>query len=106
MRMGWKGFRFPEEPPQVNPDDPYGDPVALIESREFAVRRKAIDVEKAKLLREKVKRCYKEEGVNHQQVCRQFVVNYLESIKNIGVHVANSGPDDIGRAEAREKLGQ
>jgi hypothetical protein len=58
------------------------------------------------LLREKVKRCYKEEGVNHQQVCRQFVVNYLESIKNIGVHVANSGPDDIGRAEAREKLGQ
>jgi hypothetical protein len=49
VRMGWKGFRFPEEPPQVNPDDPYGDPVALIESREFAVRRKAIDVEKAKV---------------------------------------------------------
>jgi len=47
--MGWRGFRFPEDPPQVNPDDPYGDPVALIESREYSLRRKMIDVEKAKV---------------------------------------------------------
>jgi len=104
--MGWRGFRFPEDPTQVNPDDPYGDPVALIESREYSLRRKMIDVEKAKLLREKVKLCYKEQGVNQQQVCRQFVLNYLESIKNVGVHVANNGPADEGRAEARAKLGQ
>lgn len=28
----------------------------------------------------------------------------MESIKNIGTHVANSGKDDLGRAEVQEKM--
>lgn len=147
--MVWKGFKFPEEPPQINPDDKYEDPVALIEYREWALRRKYVDIEKAKvcatlvlqryggithscfvllrcfsllaqmpkpaylirwpcwmqLLREKVKHCYVTEGVNHYQNCRELVARYLDSIKNIGVHVANAGPNDLGRAEEKARVG-
>ena len=47
-----------------------------------------------------MKLCYVTEGVNHHQKCRDLVLRYLDSIKNVGIHVANSGPSDLGRAEA------
>ena len=46
----WKPGQFPDGPPEnYNPDDPYADPVALVEFREYAVRMKKIKVEKAKV---------------------------------------------------------
>ena len=47
--MVWRGFKFSDEPPHVDPEDPYADPVALLEYREWALRRKYIDIEKAKV---------------------------------------------------------
>ena len=48
--MGWKAGKFPNDPPErFNPDDPYADPVALLEYREWVMRRKNIDIEKAKV---------------------------------------------------------
>ena len=47
--MVWRGFKFSDEPPHVNPEDPYADPVALLEYREWALRCKYIDIEKAKV---------------------------------------------------------
>lgn len=44
------------------------------------------------------------EGVNHHYKCRDLVDKYFESIKNIGIHVANAGPSDLGKVEARAKL--
>lgn len=49
--MVWRPPNFPEEAPQINPDDKYEDPVKLIEYREWALRRKNINIEKAKVRR-------------------------------------------------------
>lgn len=154
--MGWRGYKFPEQPPDIDPEALYEDPIALVEFREWKTRRKFIEIEKAKasntsycedeywqirggsraslkklrhakveshrgsmfapgmevitfkpalqILRERVKKCYKEEGVNHQQNCQRHVLNYLESIKNIGNHVANSGEHDLNREQMKARM--
>ncbi|MCO5578773.1 hypothetical protein L7F22_032619 [Adiantum nelumboides] len=83
--MGFKGVKFDEEPPEdFDPADPYKDPVAFLEMREFVVREKWIAIERAKILRERVRQCYRREGVNHLQNCRTHVRQYLESLKGVG----------------------
>ena len=48
----WRPGQFPAGPPDsYNPDDPYADPVALSEFREYAAREKKVRVEKAKVCR-------------------------------------------------------
>lgn len=46
------------------------------------------------LLREKVQTCYLREGVNSMQNCKDIVVDYLESIKWLGMARMNSGRYD------------
>ena len=46
--MVWSGYKFPEDPPKIDPDDLYKDPIALVEFREWKTRRNFIDIEKAK----------------------------------------------------------
>jgi hypothetical protein len=47
--MGWTGINV--DPPQreVDPEDPYADPVALLQHRQQKVREKLVRVEKAKV---------------------------------------------------------
>lgn len=47
--MGWRGYKFPEDPPEINPEALYDDPLALVEFREWKTRRKFIEIEKAKV---------------------------------------------------------
>ncbi|KAJ4964030.1 hypothetical protein NE237_023969 [Protea cynaroides] len=62
------GVVFDESPPDdFDPANPYKDPVAMLEMREHIVREKWIDIETAKILREKLKWCYRVEGINHLQ---------------------------------------
>ncbi|XP_068308252.1 NADH dehydrogenase [ubiquinone] 1 beta subcomplex subunit 10-B-like [Pyrus communis] len=76
---------FDESPPDdFDPANPYKDPVAMLEMREHLVREKWIDIEKAKIIREKLRWCYRIEGVNHLQKCRHLVHQYLESTRGIG----------------------
>ena len=49
------------------------------------------------LIREKLILCYKREGVNQAQNCRDLALRYMEEIKDIGVHRANSGEHDQRR---------
>ena len=50
--MVWKGRKLPtEDAPNFNPDDPYADPVALLEHREHVVWEKEVRVEEAKVSR-------------------------------------------------------
>ncbi|GFP90272.1 NADH dehydrogenase [ubiquinone] 1 beta subcomplex subunit 10-b [Phtheirospermum japonicum] len=60
------------------------DLVAMLEMREHLVREKWIDIEKAKILIEKVKWCYRVEWVNHLQKCRHLVQKYLDSTRGVG----------------------
>lgn len=86
-RMGRKkGYvEFEESPPDdFDPANPYKDPVAMLEMREHIVREKWIDIEKAKILREKLRWCYRIEGINHLQKCRHLVHQYLEATRGIG----------------------
>ncbi|KAL3692927.1 hypothetical protein R1sor_006578 [Riccia sorocarpa] len=83
--MVWKGQKFDESPPEdFDPAKPYADPVAMIEQREYIVREKLIAIEMSKVLRERVQQCYRREGVNHYQKCREHVRNYLKSINDVG----------------------
>ncbi|KAH8487209.1 hypothetical protein H0E87_025971 [Populus deltoides] len=76
---------FEDSPPDdFDPSKPYKDPVVMLEMREHLVREKWIDIEKAKILREKLRWCYRIEGVNHLQKCRHFVQQYLDSTRGIG----------------------
>ncbi|OIW16010.1 hypothetical protein TanjilG_04545 [Lupinus angustifolius] len=76
---------FDELPPDnFDPEHPYKDPVAMLEMREYIVREKWIQIEKAKIIREKLRWCYRIEGVNHLQKCRHLVNQYLESTRGIG----------------------
>jgi len=76
---------FEESAPDgFDPENPYKDPVAMVEMREHIVREKWIHIEKAKILREKVKWCYRVEGVNHYQKCRHLVQQYLDATRGVG----------------------
>ncbi|KAJ8550895.1 hypothetical protein K7X08_000265 [Anisodus acutangulus] len=80
-----KGVEFDEGPPDgFDPNNPYKDPVAFFEMREHLVREKWIDIEKAKILREKLRWCYRIEGVNHLQKCRHLVQQYLDATRGVG----------------------
>lgn len=47
--MPWTGVYAPPAPENYDPQDPYKDPVALTEQRQYAMRQHAIRVEKAKV---------------------------------------------------------
>ncbi|TKY44708.1 NADH dehydrogenase of ubiquinone 1 beta subcomplex subunit 10-B [Spatholobus suberectus] len=81
-----KGYvEFEESPPDdFDPAHPYKDPVAMLEMREHIVREKWIQIEKAKIIREKLRWCYRIEGVNHLQKCRHLVRQYLDSTRGVG----------------------
>jgi NADH dehydrogenase (ubiquinone) 1 beta subcomplex subunit 10 len=76
---------FEDSPPDdFDPSNPYKDPVVMLEMREHIVREKWIDIEKAKILRERLRWCYRIEGINHLQKCRHLVQQYLDSTRGIG----------------------
>ncbi|KAM3267664.1 hypothetical protein P3S67_032082 [Capsicum chacoense] len=80
-----KGVEFDEgAPDDFDPNNPYKDPVAFFEMREHLVREKWVDIEKAKILREKLRWCYRIEGINHLQKCRHLVQQYLDATRGIG----------------------
>jgi NADH dehydrogenase (ubiquinone) 1 beta subcomplex subunit 10 len=70
-------------PDDFDPAKPYADPVAFIEQREHLVREKFVEIEKAKILRERLQQCYWREGVNHVFKCRPLVKKYMDSLKNL-----------------------
>lgn len=47
--MPWTGVYAPPAPENYDPQDPYKDPVALTEQRQYMMRQHAIRVEKAKV---------------------------------------------------------
>mmetsp|Transcript_6027 Transcript_6027/g.10321 ORF Transcript_6027/g.10321 Transcript_6027/m.10321 type:complete len:107 (-) Transcript_6027:45-365(-) len=51
-----------------------------LEAREQFVREKFIAVEEAKILRDRVKWCYRTQGVNHLENCKDIVSQYLARI--------------------------
>ncbi len=46
------------------------------------------------VLREKLGECYRTEGVNSLQTCKELALDYLQSIQGIGFGQLNSGKYD------------
>ena len=44
----WKPGQYSEPPDNFDPENPYADPIALVEAREHSVRQKTIKIERAK----------------------------------------------------------
>ncbi|KAJ3689550.1 hypothetical protein LUZ61_018714 [Rhynchospora tenuis] len=83
--MGRKAkVEFDEAAPDIDLSNPYGDPVAMLDYREYLVREKWIKIETAKILRDRLRWCYRVEGVNHYQKCRHLVEQYLDATREVG----------------------
>ncbi|XP_051115967.1 NADH dehydrogenase [ubiquinone] 1 beta subcomplex subunit 10-B-like [Andrographis paniculata] len=80
-----KGYVMPhDQPDDFDPENPYKDPVAAHEMREYLIQERWIGIEKAKILRERLKWCYRVEGVNHLHKCRHLVKQYLDATRDVG----------------------
>ncbi|PSC76562.1 NADH dehydrogenase [ubiquinone] 1 beta subcomplex subunit 10-B-like [Micractinium conductrix] len=97
--MPWEGVQPPAEPAGYDPANKYADPVVYFKHREAKVAAEYVKVAEAKLIRKKLKQCYKESGVNYQQNCRELAQNYLAAIKGVGIYRANAGPHEEPRWE-------
>ncbi|KDD76559.1 hypothetical protein H632_c182p2 [Helicosporidium sp. ATCC 50920] len=99
--MPWDGVRPNlEDPPGFDPADKFKDPVLYFKHREALVVNKYLEVSEAKYIRQKLRECYKLEGVNHLTECREvsrdweLAKKYIKAIEGAGVYKANSGPKD------------
>ena len=57
------------------------DPVAFFEAKAQRVRERHVALEQTKILREQVIACYRKEGVNHYENCKDVVTQYLARIQ-------------------------
>ena len=62
------------------------DPSKLDVNRQIAVmeqdvREQFVAVEQIRIIRDKVKECYRVEGVNHYENCKELVTEYMTRIK-------------------------
>ncbi|CAM9440100.1 unnamed protein product [Phaeothamnion confervicola] len=60
------------------------DPTAWGQSQEQLMREKVIAIERVKLLRQRVIDCYRREGVNHYQNCKDVAQKYAATIRADG----------------------
>ncbi|ORZ39655.1 hypothetical protein BCR44DRAFT_1412053 [Catenaria anguillulae PL171] len=61
------------------------DPIAVLEARDQHLRQEWVEVMKTKIIREKLVRCYKREGVNHVDNCTHLVEAYVDRLKRGGI---------------------
>mmetsp|Transcript_18784 Transcript_18784/g.52329 ORF Transcript_18784/g.52329 Transcript_18784/m.52329 type:complete len:92 (-) Transcript_18784:213-488(-) len=88
--MVWKGFEFGPAPADYK-GSKQADPVGYFRQREHEVREEYVKQAQAKILRERLKACYRKEEVNHMKNCKEIAAQYLDTVKAIGVYRANNG---------------
>ena len=70
---------YPKEPGLDEVDK--NDLVALTRARHQWVRERAVALEEVKILRDRVRECYRKEEVNHAQRCREHAEAYMKAFK-------------------------
>ena len=55
--------------------------IGILDAREQKIREDWIKVMELRLIREQLNKCYKTEGVNHYQNCRELAEKYLSLLK-------------------------
>eukprot|EP00924_Labyrinthula_sp_SR-Ha-C_P007244 snap_masked-scaffold_8-processed-gene-13.35-mRNA-1 protein AED:0.13 eAED:0.13 QI:0/-1/0/1/-1/1/1/0/91 len=59
----------------------FDDPQKNLDARAQRVREKAIAVQQAILIRNELTKCYRREGVNHYQLCKDLAQKYVDVIR-------------------------
>mmetsp|Transcript_36333 Transcript_36333/g.50477 ORF Transcript_36333/g.50477 Transcript_36333/m.50477 type:complete len:107 (+) Transcript_36333:84-404(+) len=96
----YEGEQFSLEPPAgYDPENPRANPAAMLEMREYRVREKFVDMAKAQIIRDRLQTCYRTEGVNHYQNCKELAERYVNMIKSVGVHRYNTNKADQPQME-------
>ncbi|TPX71246.1 hypothetical protein CcCBS67573_g06297 [Chytriomyces confervae] len=57
---------------------PYTDHISFVKARSAYVKEQLVRTEEINYVREKMKWCYRREGVNHLQNCRHLTMQYME----------------------------
>jgi len=68
------------------PSYPYqpdkADPIGYLRSQEQMAREHEVKVQSLKLLQDEIKLCYRREGTNHYQNCRELAEKYRSIVKD------------------------
>ncbi|KAJ3401558.1 hypothetical protein HDU80_005919 [Chytriomyces hyalinus] len=64
--------------PVVDPSLDKSDHISFIKARSAYVKEQLVRTEEINYVREKMKWCYRREGVNHLQNCRHLTMQYME----------------------------
>jgi len=70
-----------EKPPSLN--ERATDPVKYLKAKEQRARERAITIETVRLLRQDVIHCFRKEGVNHFENCREVSSTYFKYISEL-----------------------
>ena len=65
---------------------------ARLAEREQIVRESWVRAMEAKLVRDKLDRCYEKEGVNHLESCKDLRERYLDMLRDNRVRLLMSSP--------------
>ncbi|TPX35644.1 hypothetical protein SmJEL517_g01980 [Synchytrium microbalum] len=67
--------------PSVDPDLDRFDRTAVLKAKEDFFREQLVRTEEIIVLRDKMRWCYRREGVNHLQNCRHLTTQYLDLLR-------------------------
>uniref|UniRef100_A0A6U4J2J9 NADH-ubiquinone oxidoreductase 12 kDa subunit n=1 Tax=Hemiselmis andersenii TaxID=464988 RepID=A0A6U4J2J9_HEMAN len=89
-----------------NSGDP-SDPMTTFSKREEENRAGWVKIMKARDIRNQLRDCFRREGVNHVENCREFALAYIQAISEPahpgGVERIRSGMQERAAAEAAKK---
>ncbi|KND01808.1 uncharacterized protein SPPG_03599 [Spizellomyces punctatus DAOM BR117] len=69
--------------PTIDPDLNVYDRAAVVKSRDEFFREQMVRIQEVTVLRDKMRWCYRREGVNHLQNCRHLSQQYLDLMKEM-----------------------
>jgi hypothetical protein len=75
------------------------DPVKFLQAAEQRAREYQVAVETIRILRRDVIECYRREGVNHYENCREVAARYYHQIKKKDIGVLQPNWEDPSMAE-------
>mmetsp|Transcript_69946 Transcript_69946/g.195644 ORF Transcript_69946/g.195644 Transcript_69946/m.195644 type:complete len:94 (+) Transcript_69946:67-348(+) len=70
------------------------DPVKFLQSQEQMARELEIKVQTVKLMQEEIKFCYRKNGVNHYQACKEVTSKYMAYIRDPYFNWIKPAPSD------------
>ncbi|BFZ62737.1 hypothetical protein YB2330_003847 [Saitoella coloradoensis] len=75
------GYERPEHIKRTYDQVDFNDRAQIEEARKYYIREGWIRVMQARIVRDKLQECYRREGVNHYENCRELAEMYFKMLK-------------------------